>query len=1218
MAITRTAITGAIALLGLAAGAASTAAPPLADQERVIYSAGAAQAAAGPNGRALKDERLHQLQTGALGGPEEFRARVVLAAQTDSRAIAAIHPLIVGAGAPASGWSRSGRVFTWRQGEERASPWTLPLAAAEKPAFRLADHGQVWIDFAAIGDVPVCEPRLELALDNVAPAGGSIRATTQHATSLETLRKIDAVGMPWQEKDLWYVARRIMGIEPDGLWRYAQAGRLAILQRRMNMALDGVDAVQIRLSEGTQIEHVNLRISASGGNRGGQVIEFPQPFKIETLLDGTQAVLINLRDALQARFPAQWYESIVQPGSAHFYLQEIAIFIPGQAQALSQSVPFRNVALVGRRMPEAGTMVLLQTTVTPINGHRSRLSADIAPLMQKVQAQMRAARLDLVAPSGQPSCAIELHDVVAASPYSEALPKYANRLERLVRGWGFHNASEPTRSGYVDAPRIIGYLPFAALGIPEATRRDSEPPQANGERPESRPESQGKAPGLNPANWQPYRDGGDIANKLGIEVSRLAWSDGTKLVVQGAPLRIVREGETLALEGWGSGVEIQWPLSAKLDEQSRFRLSVPGGAQLLGSVTLVLDLANGRSIERAIMPNELHRPVDSAVQVRRVRLRLSPFAAAYRLKLADMVFFEPATLSYADAFSAPLPMPHSVAPTPVVEPPTTPLLHVGAGHFTVLAGHTVGGPLHVSARLDPVLEYVSGVKLKYRLPSASLNDGACPLRVTLRWSEAATVRDICPRKPGGELFVPLPDLLGDRAPQKLGPLRSIEWVVRPVAASDATEIVDVRFSVEGWAMTSAADELRRAPLFHAGRVPVFAEPEAVRQIDVRALAQGVSLPIESASWARMVRVGGAIAAGTNGLFRVDSIVLAPVTPEAEARLKQLDERPVPAPPSRRWVAWLAIAAAIAAVWIAWIRGWWSPAAAIARGRTAALRTWRAASSMVRPRRTRHVHLAIGILAVGPGLWAAGRLGLSFRGVMVLFAALLAVWGAYARLREVAGSGSPNFLAHPSAWPPLTLGMGAALWSVSQHGSNPEAAWGLLPLLAGVYAALPALRQSPAFVNASAGMVGGMRKGRAPLSMVAWSLVAAMLYTLGAGNRAIGTDNAFFALGALAGVFALRGAMLTVRPWVAKRFPRAAERAYEGGGRLYFVLCLILIAATAVAVALRFDLVAEQLGIAFYYCFVIGIVKEAIARRAGAGHGEAPSSDAASSAPRRRG
>ncbi len=1134
----------------------------------------------GPDAGGIPSRRLEALRSGLLGKPENFAIKAEVVFKTESRAmIAEARSFVLHTPAADSlpqGWHSEGRAILWR-GDRDGRPASLDIpfeVAKGNQPFRLLDHEELWIDYSVVPGVSTCVPQLKMAMAIALPGGErrDVVANTGSWQALKVLSSIDVVNSRWKERDYVYVARRMLGFGRDDDWRYAQAETLAVLQRRMHETLDQVEELEISLFPGVVPKQVNLRVSAGEPRRSSRVIEFPLANRVE-LPDGRLGVRLKIREELEKNFPKELADYAGTPGKQKFFLEEIVAFVPGEARAVAESGSIRNlsflaadVAMWEPRGRDADVQIrTLASRAAGVNIARQRLIVDLRPLERNAEFDFRNASIQIIPPEGATSCAIIVEQAQAVSPYNGSVPTYA----MLVRD-------------RIESPGFIGRLAFSSLTAADpqrssaseavsTMRRDNQAQGLIAAR-QNRSLSQ-RIPGTGRKDEMPDR-------------GPLASSTGARMTASGDFPSTAHEGTLLVLEGSSTALDFSWPLIANIGKGTLFYLSIPGGPDQIGSIELSLKLANGTVISRRILPNELQRELTDAAEVRNVKLRIVPSVSPFKLKLLDMTIIEPGAVSFGEAFSTGLPISYLVNPKPVLHSTPSSMLDVKAGRVTGLPSTE---PLRFSMTLEPALAWVRGVRLQFRLPAAYLSDRLCQLTLQFTWAKGRTDRQVCLERPEGTLFIPVANLLGPgEGPGDLGALKSIDWTLRSGDGKGATESFAFGFGVDGEAMISAADQLRISPLLFVGGTPIFIDPVEVKEIAAGTYAQKVWIRLDHPALMRAIWEGRQIHAPEHELFRVDQLVMEPRQPMSSEQWDKLTEAPtLGATP--RWPKWLMWAIVILIPWVTWAKGWWSPGRIWIYGKDGLDTSYRMAR--IATGRLKqflpHMNVAIGVLALGPGLWIAGRLGWSFAGAMVLITAGLLAWGAYHHWRgwPEQGKGGGDFSRRPIIAAGLALG--GAIWSFGRYGVSVETMWAFLPVLGAAYALLPTLSRWSVLLFLSY---------RQHLTFLKWLILTIGLYALGLRVSGVGNENYFFTFGGLAAVFALRAAILVLEPRVRRRFPAAAERVYGSAGGLYFLGALAVLIATAVMLGMKRQLVAEQLAVIVYYCLVIGVVKEALVRR----------------------
>lgn len=1157
---------------------------------------------------------IGKLKNGAFGKPEAFAAKAQLAFKTGNQQMVAegleFH-VDHSAVAHANGWRSQGELYYFsRKNGDQGPPLPLPLVPdqGQKPS-RSGDFDQFWIDYTPVPGIPLCTPQVGFRL-TVSPytekSGARYDLLAYNGVAhplLKPLATIDAANASWKEREYAYLARRVLGLSPDVDWRYVQSEKNVVLQRRLHERLDDVEAIDIALSPGTSIELVNLMVSRKDNYGAGELVQFSGFPKDSTLPDGQPGVRLNLREALQERFPKAWTEHAKEPGKQHFYLQEIFLYIPGHAGTIAVTKPVRRLALLGNKKDEnkalaqyhADVVQTLPSSVVRVNAYRRRIVVDLRGLTRRGQVDLQKIKLFLVPPKDATSCAIHLERAQEVSTYDGRMPVFARHVEDLSRRWGgIFDAASP-QDGKVENPGIVGYLPLATLTSADV--------QGEGDDTADYLVTLGKNRML---QFQPAsRRGGPLSYRLENPTGRELAADTTVLVSSvGASLRaedpMPRQevnNDLLVLEGRAPALEISWPLAARISEKTWFYFGVTEGANQIGDMLLTLSLADGSVIQRHVMANQPLRLLTNPADVRKVGLRIVPAVIPYRLGLRELAFFEPHAEGYAQAFRVALPTPYTVAPKPVLPPAAdSALLIVQPGRIAGLTANlTADEALRFSTSIDPKLDWVRGVRLNYRFPPIYADGGGCFLTLQFNWANGKTERRVCFERPSGAAFIPLASWLGMTGePRNLGALQSIDWVLHSATGAyrGIPESFDLSFSVEGWAMLSAADRLRISPLFYADGDLVFVDAEHTGEAVMKDYSRKIWVPLADRALPLMLNGYGRIQPVKNDLFTLAQVAVEPRLPMDWGRWLELTGLPAPyAPP--RWPKWLFWGSASLLAWATWKKGWWAPGKLWVLGKNgvkALYRVWCWGLGEVGRwswRQLPRLNLAIGVLALGPGLWEAGRRGLTFSGIMLLVAAGLVAWGANCHRRDQAGLSSADAVSLRGRLVVLGAALGCAAWSLGHYGPGVRVLWGFLPLFGAAYALLPVFyRWGRGFVT----------HRRLIAKLGGWLAITLGLYGLGLVGKAGTGENYFFTFGGMAAVLALRAGLLVIEPRARDLFPAAAARIYGGAGSLYFSGALVGLAITALLLIPRLEVLAEQVAVVVYYCLVVGTVLEIVALR----------------------
>ena len=1143
---------------------------------------------------------LEQLRSSAYGKLKDFTSEARLTFKTEKQQLlAATRTFTLRPTTPllSSEWRNKNLLYIWNRGSAiEASPLKLPLIPEKgEKGFLLGKYDEFWFDYTSVGDVPLCMPLIEFngvvrpyAGDNRAPHNFVMHTRTTYP--LKTIATINVSPNNWIKKDSSYLIRRTLGIAPDENWRYVQDSRNTVIQRRMHVLLDKIEAIDLVFSPRISIAGINLLVSHNDNYKTGQLIKFTDLLQKLTLPDGQAAVRLNLREALMNHFTKEWSKNAKEPGKHHFYLQEVIIFIPGNEQSIAAAMPVRSLIFRGQDqdVKSLSQQQFLPTKVIDVNAQHQRLMVNFDKLLRKGKVTLRNAVLRLLPPPHVTSCAIHINGMQVVSIYNNDVPVFVNRLEDLSRHLEGILSITPKQYDTVNNPGIIGYLPLSTLATTAAQ-------QGMGSISSSVENKKPRSP-LYPLQDQilPYRIIGENKKPIIPDWTRLISSGGTVLLLDGSMNQATSENELLVLEGQSRELEITWPLNKQINEKTLFYFGVDEGVEQIYGIRLTLILTDGSIIQRRILPNKPIHLVTKKVELESVKLHIRPTVIPFRFKFREMTFFSPNTVSYAEAFTVPLPTPYKVLPEPVLEPGHMPVLEVHPGQIMGLTTDLVEDkPLRFSTPIVPPLDWVHGIRFKYHIPLSFSDNDTCLLSLQFNWDNDKTERELCFDNPHGDLFIPMTNWLGENEKLKnMGKLHSIDWTLRlpKTFDMDLTKAFNLQFAVEGWAMLSAADHLHFSPLFYAGYYPIFADFDHANKSTMGHYEPRILLPLKKHALSRIIAANGNIRPVKHELFSLEQVYIKPKFHLSQEQWQKLVEIPaIYVPP--RWPRWLFWASAILLTWASWEKGWWSASNLLALGNDrlkllfytllwilnfVVQRIWKALPLL---------NVLLGVMAFVPGVWLAGELGFSLSGVTLLFSVGLVVWGAYCHCYEymVQNRQSGGISLH-LRYGALVVALGFAIWSLGYYKLSIESLWGFLPLFGAIYALLPI------FYNLLRQLI---LRNHHYASFGGWLIFTIILYGLGWLNKPDGGVNYLFTFGALTAVFALRAGMLLFEVRLRQFFPVIAEHVYTGAGNIYFSIGLVSLIATAVMLTIKLESIAEQFAVIVYYCIVLGLLKDAM-------------------------
>ena len=313
--------------------------------------------------------RLIRLQTGAFGKPDYFMSKARLAFKTEKRSmVTEARAFTLGSPVMAREWQKKETLYSWRADTATyAIPLIFPLAPENgaKPLL-LGNFNEFWFDYTHSPGVPLCTPQIKFQANTLQYHGNSAKLkeiflrTDGSSHSLKPVANIDTSRAVWKEKESLYLVGRVLGLAPDEDWRYVQSQENGVMQRRLHMQIENIEALDIVVAPGTNIERVNLMISDNANYRGGRIIEFTDVQHI-ILPDGRNSIRLNLREVLERRFSKQISENFYELENFHLYLKEIFIFIPGEARVISEKKPVRDLIFLAEN---SGSYFSLKPLVT--------------------------------------------------------------------------------------------------------------------------------------------------------------------------------------------------------------------------------------------------------------------------------------------------------------------------------------------------------------------------------------------------------------------------------------------------------------------------------------------------------------------------------------------------------------------------------------------------------------------------------------------------------------------------------------------------------------------------------------------------------------------------------------------------------------------------------------------------------------------------------------
>lgn len=1086
----------------------------------------------------------------------------------------------------------------WLIGQRGAKPLAARWTAKPGEALDLYNWDELWYEYEKAPQTTACTPGILLTAESVQGRGKDkeakpVMAFANVATSLLSLRSLPLGKRSIVEKDYRYLASRFAHMEPDDVWRWAHEQKSLVIQRRMHLGLENGEVLEIAMRPGIQVEGVNLLVSPRDNQSPGELIEFPSPAMQPDSATGLPTLRLNLREALKQRFPDRFPPNDKDAAALkNWFVQEAFIFITHPPAQGFEQAPVESLQTLGApyaalsKNRQEAERITLPSRVDSLGAGRARLVVDLNGLRKFQSLTLASIETRLAVPNGVEGCAIAPGKLYRVSTGQTNVPNYvlhgAQEWSKRLGGPYLFRGREDSKFESVE---MQAYLPFPYMTLsPAAKGVKSELRVEMGPERELKASSEVSAPQDAPI----YRLLG--ADEAGREERGAIWASSAGAELN-APTgsRIIQEGDALLLEGPSRQISVKWPVSARLKENSHLFVSLIKGADQVGYIQAALELFNGQTILRSLQPDTGLKLGLGENEVRMVTLTFHLIKSPFRIKLREAAIFLPKIMDEREASVSRYPTAAGLSPKP--QDLTGAIATDAAeGRLAALMLPEGDGVARFKTALGRPLDGVNGIRLNFGIPHEWVG-AACPLTMELVGSRASLARTLCFDKAGGEIYLPMAQWLATaKGITDIGALQEIRWSVRRPGGGKA-EAFAFNWHIEGWRMANQRELIEDAILLKVGGKPFgigkLTEQEQNAIFDGR---RKFWLPMPSDALGALLKNPDHAESVENGVFQVEQIVLAPKTPIAWDKWQQLIDPPTTEPNNGWWIklgfmtlsigilVWLGRKGVLARVWqgLKILSGTGISALHAASGLLLGL-AWR----------IRHlVNWIVVIMALGPGVYWAGTVGLTPKAFFAGFAMLILGFGALLHARPLPkwAAGIENTLEGTQSALRLSalIAILLAIWAVGALKVVPGAAFAFLPLTATAYWQLPRV--------ASYGMAF-IRRHPLGSKFLFFLAITLVLYAIGLFRNIGSGENYFFTFGGMVAVIALRYAILSLQPVMTRRWPSASAHIYRGGGALYFSAALAMLVATALLLALKLEPLAEQAAIVVYYCLVVGTVIE---------------------------
>lgn len=1122
--------------------------------------------AMGNHGGATFEREIAPEETIPLAGEYRLRALVALQQEpvqqvSDTVELKWSFPSVV-----PDGWQEnSGRWHSTpgAQGSAISFPIAPPNQGAGQRPSTLGDFDELWFDYRDLGGSDNCA--LSFKADALASTGqkGTISLKLEGEDGFAKWRptlRVQAAEVAWLPKDNLYLAKRVLGMKFDELWRYTQDGEKTVVQRRFHQSLDGLEALDFQFLPGTQIAGINLHVAHGDRRTADTVIPWDAiPHQIESTEGGLMRVRLQIGEWLKQKGNASG-------DSQKIYLMEAVVFLTGEAGEIAQSRPLKELVFWANETKEGSEPsakeqhISLDVRAESLALGYKRWILDLRPLRSKwLDVRLGRATLDIRPRDQALQCALQPLALSLASQATGKEPFHiAEMRRRSISYGGPFDAADPLKKE-VEWVEVDAYVPLSLLP-------DRLYPEPNK---------------INMPEW-------------GLQF----------LVSQGR--RTFHSPDGFTFNGQGGWIETTWELPDVLTQSSStLFLQIPQGAEHVRSGRAQIDFSGGGGATVNFLPNR-PIPLGSAVsgkRVSRITLHLEMDDGPATLKMQELTLFHPFLISQEKAFSARRPF-WEFLPLRAEENGERingkPFLDKFVVHGAAEPGKAA--PKMWRTSVDTVAKNLTAVKVVYAL--SELPHETCWLTLRARTEHKQTSLTLCPAGTQGQLIQPLAQVVKELGADET--VLAFEWEANPYHATTPLAF-DIQTQLGSSSQPSVRELLTRNFLVELGRQNHFPVAEANEDDFLKGgngwidfgkikLESGQPLNIEAAF---------------SPYFQVRKFTFESERPLAAKDMSQLfpsENRPSAWPARLTKLAFLAVLGG--AAWLLWRRGiWqksgkvlWPPMYGLMKGLgtlSGRFLLWGAAAVYARRRALNRAAL----LAAFPSAWLLAKLG----GVVYLdgllgFAAMFSVAALWHEMRwgsreTTFTNNSPPDGVTPHEFLVILLATCVSLgWAAWAQGMGHPLFTALAPLAGVSYFCLAWWKK----------ILSGARSPAGGVLML--SGITAVLYALGLLQPHAQGGNYFFTFGGIVAVFSWRAFMRYAKESVFRARPAWAKIIYRGRGSIYFFGALIFLVITTGIVMLNLAPVAEQVAVIVYYFLVVGTILEVLALRRDARKGDKPATE----------
>ena len=279
------------------------------------------------------------------------------------------------------------------------------------------------------------------------------------------------------------------------------------------------------------------------------------------------------------------------------------------------------------------------------------------------------------------------------------------------------------------------------------------------------------------------------------------------------------ESNGLMIQGEGQWVELDWPVQTSLDKDTLFFIGIPKGSESILSLEIV-PTSQGQKLPPVLgAPNNSVPLVASITNIENLQVRMRLSGGPYKIALEEMSLFQPIVLSRNKAFHFPTLV---WGETPLIlgktlfDPKTKALMEPGSLKAIVSSENSDNPKLSWTTEVNRKSSWIRGIKIDYQVPFVLHNNNPCWLQLTLVSSRNKVNRKVCFEHTNGQIFLPSDFLFQNYGINFDEKLNSIHWTIQLNPQKPMEKIplaVNLRMTLDGVDIQSIHNDLKRQPVF---------------------------------------------------------------------------------------------------------------------------------------------------------------------------------------------------------------------------------------------------------------------------------------------------------------------------------------------------------------------------------------------------------------------